>query len=250
MKYNTALSLKHFRDPGFSLLMRHIHIHFAISHPEWPTGNELNRAWELTAAARAIRDFGYMQSGKTALVVGGGMDLLAYVLTDYLDGVWRTTSPEDPPVSGIRWRPRRLHALPVGSPVPHERFDVVLVAGELSEFGSLAEVSERVSALSRSLKSGGLLVVLTEILDTESVDRGFPNKRFFTKQELTDYVITASRLSPVDHPDFAVDELTRRTAYPFEEAVKSGIRQTNLMLTSGDMAWTSACIVLRKMSLT
>jgi hypothetical protein len=245
MNYNTALSIRHFSDPGFVILMRHLFIHFAVTNPLWPRGNELNRAWELTAAARAMRDLGYMQQGRTALVVGGAMDLLAYLLTDYIDEVVRTTEPKEPPLAIRPWRRDHHTVLTNTATLPQRKFDVVLVSEELSELGSMERVSARMREIAGCVNDGGLLIVLTEILANPSKTIGFQNKVFFTETQVQEYIVSPTGLIPIDQPQLDIDDQTRSTAYSFEEAATKGIRQTNLMLSKDDFAWTSACIVLR-----
>jgi hypothetical protein len=246
MNYNTALSIRHFSDPGFVILMRHLFIHFALTDPLWPRGNELNRAWEQTAAARAMRDLGYMQRGRTALVVGSAMDLLAYLLTDYIDEVVRTTEPQEPPLAIRPWRRDRQTVLTNASALPQRTFDVVLISEELSELGSMDRVAARMKELAGCVNDGGLMVVLTEIQANQSRTNGFENKVFFTQQQVQDHIISPTGLIPIDRPQLDIDDETRSTSYPFEEAATKGIRKTNLMLSKDDLVWTSACIVLKK----
>lgn len=88
------------------------------------------------------------------------------------------------------------------------------------------------------------MVVLTEIQANPSKTSGFENKIFFTQQQVYDHIISPTGLIPIDQPQLDIDDETRSTSYPFEEAAIRGIRQRNLMLAKDDLEWTSACIVL------
>jgi hypothetical protein len=244
MNYNSVLSIKHFSDSGFCLLMRHLFVHHAASDPFWPRGNELSRAWELTAAARAMRDLGYMDHGKRALVVGGGMDLLTYLLTDYLHEVVVTKKPEEEPLSIRRWHRDRMRILSAEEKPAAKSFDIILVAEDISQRSSIASSAQRIAEISEFLKSDGVLIVVIEVLDRTSVSNSLLGKVFFSPDEIVSHIVLPSGLVPVDQPDLEIDEATRKTAYSFEEAAGSGLRPTSVMLFTEDMSWTSACLVL------
>ena len=216
VKYNTVLKLSDFADPDFSQLMRAVFPHLAVANVDFPNGTELAKAWEVTQAVRALKDFGALQPEAEILGVAAGFEHTVFYLTNYVKRVFATDlyatnedveggrtpgccgiQPRSPPQAcrGSRtgwWCSTWMHSTFTAR---MKRFDGVFSCGSIEHFGSLENVAQAAREMARVLKPGGILSLATEFRISGPAGLGIPGAILFTRDMIEKHVIAASGLT-------------------------------------------------------
>lgn len=164
------------------------------------------------------------------------------------------------------WRPRRLvvqHMDALDLRYDDDSFDGIFSSSSIEHFGDHAEVARSADEMCRVLRPGGILALSTE-LKLRGPGRGLPGVLLFTPDELFELVINGRPWTPVDTPNFGVDDATLATVQPFDEATADVRRHVtehgeihfhelewsrypHIVLEHDEgYAWTSVQLVLRK----
>jgi hypothetical protein len=88
--YNTVLKLSDFADPSFGGHMKRAFAGLASATPNFPLGNELAKAWEVTQAVRGLKDHGALRDDAELLGVGAGFEHTVFYLTNFVQRVFAT----------------------------------------------------------------------------------------------------------------------------------------------------------------
>jgi SAM-dependent methyltransferase len=237
--------------------------------PDFPTGREERKQWEVAMALRGLRDFGAVRPDAEILAVGAGTEATIYWLTNYVRRVFATDLYADAGDWGMtarssmlidpgrhasgRWNPRRLvvqHMNALDLRFEDACFDGVFSSSSIEHFGSSDDVRQAVREIYRVLRPGAIACISTEFrLRGEG---GMDGVMLFDAWELQRDIISEVAWRLVSPLDLTVSVATRRSEVPFEEAVadastEAGYRRfPHLVLQHGDLAWTSVHLVLRK----
>lgn len=265
--YNTILKLEQFSDPAFISLLRAVFPNWSKNFPNFPTGKETAKTWEIAQCIRAFRDFGILRPDAELLGIGAGYELTIYFLTNFVRRVFATdlyatnvdwkeaargmlTDPAEFAPEGYDWVPERLvvqHMNALDLCYEDESFDGVFSCGSIEHFGSLENVAQSVREASRVLRPGGVMALATEFrVDGPPDEVGIPGAILFTQKHIEEHIIKASGLIPVDEMDTVTTKGTKDAAYPIVEAIEKGIRERSIAATHDGFTWTSGFICLRK----
>ena len=265
-RYNAVLKLADFSEPAFSQHMSRIFQDLAAHYPNFPSGHELAKAWEVTQAVRALSDFGVLHRDAEILGVGAGFEQTVFFLTNFVKRVfatdlyatndaWREADAgmlRDPgrfAPEGMRWEPNRLvvqHMDALDLRYEDNSFDGVFSCGSIEHFGSLENVAQAAREMGRVLKPGGILCLSTEYRISGPQDLGIAGTILFTRELIEEHIINASGLRPVDPLDTTITEDTRAEAYPLQSAVDNGVKLRSIALTHDGFTWTSVALCLQK----
>jgi SAM-dependent methyltransferase len=266
-KYNATLRLEHFSEFAFRRDLCLVFDHLARQDTTYPLNHERAKEWEVTQAARGLRDFGALTPDSEILGVAAGYEHTVYYLTNVVKRVFATdlyvtnelwreadhkmlSNPGALAPPDMKWNPRRLvaqHMDALALNYEDESFDGVFSSGSIEHFGSLKDVVQAAQEMGRVLRPGGVLALSTEFrIAGDPNEVGLPGTILFTPEMLMRYIVEPSGLHLVDEPDFSVSEATAAEAYPIQEAIEHGPRPRSIALTSGDWKWTSVSLCLQK----
>lgn len=265
VRYNTVLKLSDYSDADFAACMREVFKSHRMHYPTYPHQRESAKAWEVTQAVRALKDFGVLHPRSELLGVGAGFEHTVFYLTNFVKRVFATdlyaaneswleadsTMLRDPAVFAppeTPWRPDRLvvqHMDARDLRYENNSFDGVFSCGSIEHFGTLENVAMAVREMSRVLIPGGILSLSTEFRLDGPDGLGIPGSILF-KEDMIRKIIETSGLLAVDTPDFNTSEETICEAYPLMTAVENGIRDRSVALSHEGYTWTSIALCLQK----
>jgi SAM-dependent methyltransferase len=272
LSYNKLCELEDFRDAGLRTLIRDV-FSFEIESrgPDFPTGFEYRKYWEVAMAVRTLKDFGALHERAEILGVGAGTEMTIFWLTNrvrrvfatdlYLEpgATWERTAtsamlaePERfaPPI----WNPRRLvvqHMDALELRYEDESFDGVFSSSSIEHFGTEADVRRAIGEIFRVLRPGGAATLSTEFR-LEGPPLGLEGTLMFDRDELLAAIggLDWSLVSPFE------TELSPATAaceVSFSEAAEDVIQERgswrsypHIVLRHGELLWTSVHLGLRK----
>jgi SAM-dependent methyltransferase len=270
--YNKLCELEDFADPGLRALIREVFsTEIEVLSPDFPTGFEYRKHWEVAMAIRALRDFGALHDDSEVLGVGAGTEMTLFWLTNetrrvfatdlYCDSEesWEKTARagmlSDPEHFGpAEWNPRRLvvqHMNGLDLRYEDESFDGVFSSSSIEHFGTQADARRCLEEIVRVLRPGGTATLSTEYR-LRGPTPGLDGTLLFDAAELHALLegLPWSLVSPID------TELSIRTAeseVSFAEAaqdVTAGRRSwrtyPHIVLRHGEHLWTSVHLALRK----
>lgn len=276
-----ACELEDFRDGVVRSTIREVFAHDVETHgPQWPTGHEYRKHWEVAMAIRALRECGALHSGADVLGVGAGNEPTLFWLTNHVHRVFATdlylgdewdesAAPAmltDPgrfwPTS---WDPRRLVVQQMDGREllhPDASFDAVFSSSSIEHFGDHEDVGRAIDEAYRVLKPGGVLSLSTE-MRLAGEGPGLPGVLLFTPQQLNDLVVQRRPWTVVNDLDASLSAATMAAELPFANAaadVQAHVAEhgaiyfdrlqwsqhPHIVLRHGDYVWTSVHLALRK----
>jgi SAM-dependent methyltransferase len=264
--YNTVLKLSDFADPAFGGQMRHAFAGLASATLNFPLGNELAKAWEVTQAVRGLKDHGALREDAELLGVGAGFEHTVFYLTNFVRRVFATDlyasndqwaeadagmmiDPARFAPAGTPWKPERLvvqHMDALALRYEDNSFDGIFSCGSIEHFGSLENVAQAAREMGRVLKPGGVLALSTEFRISGPEGLGIPGAILFTREMVEQHIIAASGLVPVDDLQTVTSDETLEQAYPLLNAIEHGVRVPSVALTHEGYTWVSIALCLRK----
>jgi SAM-dependent methyltransferase len=270
--YNKLCELEDFRDAELRSVIRDVFA-FEIDAlgPDFPTGFEYRKYWEVAMAVRTLRDFGLLQEQAEILGVGAGTEMTLFWLTNVVRRVFATdlylepgepwertanaamlTEPER--FAPARWNPRRLvvqHMNALDLQYEDESFDGVFSSSSIEHFGTHADVRRCLEEIVRVLRPGGVATLSTEYR-LEGPSPGLEGTLMFDTEELLRALegLPWSLVSPLET---SVSTATTASTVSFAEAAEDVVRERrrwrtypHLVLRHGDLVWTSIHIALQK----
>lgn len=272
--------LEDFREGPVRNTIREVFAHDAARcGPQWPTGAEYRKHWEVAMAVRALRAHGALHPEADVLGVGAGNEPTLFWLTNHVHRVFATDLylaedwQESADVSMFldpgrywpgSWDPRRLVVQHMDGRElrhPDESFEAVFSSSSIEHFGDHADVEQAIREIHRVLKPGGVLSLSTELRFGGS-GPGLPGILLFSPQELEEHVVRACDWEPVAVPR-QPSPATRATELDFDLAaadVRAHVARygaiyydrlewshyPQIVLRHGDFLWTSVHLALRK----
>jgi SAM-dependent methyltransferase len=270
--YNKLCELEDFRHPELRPLIRDI-FGYEIERlgPDFPTGFEYRKYWEVAMATRTLRDFGSLHEQAEILGVGAGTEMTLFWLSKVVRRVFATDLYLDPGEEWERtasaamlaeperfapasWNPRRLvvqHMNALDLRYEDETFDGVFSSSSIEHFGSPREVRRAVEEMFRVLRPGGVVTLSTEYR-LEGPSPGLPGTLMFDRGELL-AAVEGLGWSLVSSLDTQMSAATAVSPVAFAEAAEDVVQQRgrwrtypHIVLRDGDLVWTSIHLGLKK----
>ena len=180
---NRVVNLEDFQEPVVKDAIREIYARQSAESPEFPSGQEHRKQWEVAMAALALADGAVLRPDAEVLGIGAGSEATLFWLTNYVRRVWATDLYADPgswvdaaPPTMLMnpgsawdgpWNPRRLVVQHMDACELHyedETFDGIFSSGSIEHFGSLERIGIAMDEAFRVLKRGGTASFSTEFL--------------------------------------------------------------------------------------
>lgn len=232
LPFNKLCEFEDFSDPELLSVIRDV-CGYKAAHlsPEFPTGAEHRKDWEVAMAVRTLDRFGAIRPDATILGVAAGTEDTLFYLTRkvrqvfatdrYLmpaDADWSVVAPslmvvEPGDIAPFDFDAQRLvvqHMDGRSLRYPDNTFDGVFSSGSIEHFGELQDVANAAYEMGRVLKPGGILSLSTEFkISGPAGGKGWPYVTLvFSPENIARYIIEASGLTPVDPLDTTVSEAT------------------------------------------
>jgi SAM-dependent methyltransferase len=227
--------LEDFADPEFRDLLRSIYPHDVTRFgPDYPTGAEVRKAWEIGAAVRTLTTLGAVRPDAEILGVGAGNEPTSFHLTTrvrrvfatdlYLGPGWQQSANAamltDPgrywPAA---WDPHRLVVQHMDGREllhPDGSFDGIFSSGSIEHFGGPDDVRRSSREMYRVLKPGGVLSISTEFR-LAGPPPGLPGTLMFDEGELRDLIVRAAGWEVVGSLVPRVSEATWGTVQNYDD---------------------------------
>jgi SAM-dependent methyltransferase len=296
--YCKLCELEDFDDRELQTLMREVDGE-AAGRPDYPSGREHRKTWEIAMTIRALRDLGALGDQAEVLGVGAGREATIFWLTRQVKRVFATDLylAKDPwsltdssvemlsdPGRGVamEWNPRRLvvqHMDALDLRYEDESFDAIFSSGSIEHFGSLADIRRSVEEMHRVLKPGGVAGISTEFRLAGSPP-GMPGTVMFDESQLRQVVLDGLPWQLASPLNLSVSDETHATRIEWEslfdipppqppptlrqhirgrlpgrlrweqpdppEVEQLPTRYPHIVLSQGDLVWTSVHLALVK----
>ncbi len=269
--------LEDFADPELRELIRDVYSsdreHFG--DPEFPSGREYRKYWEVAMTLRAFRSLGVLRDDARVLGVGAGREATVYWLTRHVGEVvatdlYRTEdnwSGSDSSADMLtdpgrywdeEWNPERLtvkHMDALDLSFEDESFDAIFSSSSIEHFGDFPDVRRAVEEMHRVLRPGGILALATEFrLEGDHI--GYPGLLRFDEPELRALLLDGLWWDPATPMSLRISDETRAMAVEMSDAIadqEAGIRgwsrYPHLVLRHEQFLWTSVHVALVKSGL-
>jgi SAM-dependent methyltransferase len=266
-----------FSEPVLRELIRDVFAsdreHFG--EPDFPTGREYRKYWEVGMTLRAFRAFGALRDDAEVLGVGAGHEATVYWLTRHTgrvvatdlyaeQDVWsETDSGADMLTDPGRywddaWNPERLEVRNMSGldlQFEDESFDAIFSSSSIEHFGDFGDVRRSVEEMYRVLRPGGVVALATEFR-LEGRGIGLPGLLRFDEPELRSLLLDGLWWDPVTPFDLSISEETVRRPVLMKDAIadiESGLwgwsQYPHVVLRDGEFLWTSVHVALIKSGL-
>ena len=280
---NRLINVEDFSEPTVRNAIREVFAHEVQRYPDFPTGREHRKHWEVAMAVLALREGGALGADAEVLAIGAGSEATLYWLTNNVRRVWATdlqtdgvSAPSAAPTTVIDpsrewpgpWNPRRLVARPMDACeliYEDDTFDAIVFSGSIEHFGSLDRIGKAMDEACRVLKPGGTLSLATDFL-LDAHPLVYADQASMVTPKLIDRVLVGERdWAPVMEMDFTISDATRQTQIDQEAlqlerenvgAPLDGASPLNdpdevpiyphLVLSMGSKVFTSMHLALRK----
>src|SRR5215207_1031560 len=270
--------LADFADPELRELIREVYASDLdyFGDPDFPTGREYRKYWEVAMTLRAFRSLGILREDARVLGVGAGREATIYWLTRHVGEVvttdlyeseddWsETDSSADMLTDPGRywegeWRPERLvvsHMDALELCFEDESFDAIFSSSSIEHFGDFPDVRRSVEEMFRVLRPGGVLALATEFrLEGDRI--GYPGLLRFDEPELRSLLLDGLWWDPATPIDTSISKETLASPVPMEEATadvaagrRGWSRYPHIVLRDEAYLWTSVHVALVKSGLT
>jgi SAM-dependent methyltransferase len=266
--------LPDFADPEISALIRDVYAadREQFGDPDFPTGREYRKYWEVAMTLRAFRGLGVLREDAEVLGVGAGREATIYWLTRHVGRVTATDLYETEDVWSERysgadmltnpgrywegpWNPERLevrHMNALELDFEDESFDAIFSSSSIEHFGDFPEVRRSVEEMFRVLRPGGVVGLATEFR-LEGPGIGVPGLLRFDEPELRSLLLDGLWWDPATPLETTISEQTLAAPVLMRDAmadIESGRRgwsqYPHIVLRDGDYLWTSVHVALIK----
>lgn len=212
------------------------HVRIASGRSTFPRHRKF---WEWGMGFQALLELGYLDRSNVALGLGVGLEPFPYILSRYLEHVYRTDFiNEDNPwmrdyatkiraesgkpsflPKSISCEPDRVSFLNADATDLHQfedgSIDIVFSFSSIEHFGNRIKSPPHGSArcmqeCERVLRPGGVCLGATELLLTDK-----KHHQFFQKNDFIEEVIRSHNMEPVEDFDFELDPALCNTKYYF-----------------------------------
>ncbi len=266
---NRVVRLEDFEERVVRDAIREVFAREASESPEFPTGREHRKQWEVAMAVLALRDGGVLRGDAEVLGIGAGSEATLFWLTNQVRRVFATDLYADPghwvgtaPPTMLTnpgsawdgpWNPRRLvvqHMDACELSYEDETFDGIFSSGSIEHFGGLDRIGIAMDEAFRVLKPGGTATFSTEFLvDGDPLE--FEDHMVMFTPNLIQRVLLADRdWAPTTSIDYTLTEGTLATEIANHEYAAREERGESVcphcVLRVGSNRITSVHIALRK----
>jgi SAM-dependent methyltransferase len=224
---NRVINLEDFEEPAVRSVIRDVFAGETERAPDFPTGHEHRKQWEIAMAVLSLREHGALRADAQVLGVGAGAEATAFWLTNHVGRVWATDLYADAGVwdsyaptamlaaPGLHWdgpwNSRRLvvqHMDARSLAYEDETFDAVFSSSSIEHFGSLEQIGTAIDEICRVLKPGGIASLSTEFLIEGDPLSLAPGIVLFDR-ELIERVIVGDRdWAWITPPDYSISPAT------------------------------------------
>jgi SAM-dependent methyltransferase len=226
MKYCRIANIEDFtEDAELRQVLRELSPWEYINHPDWPTGFEFRKAWEIALAYAAIHEF--VPDARRVLGVGAGMEATGFHLTRLCEvhmtdlycepGMWESMTPrymlDDPQrcAPPIKWNPLNMvvqHMDGRNLRYPDNSFDAVFSSSSIEHFGTFDDVAQAAREMGRVVRPGGLITLATEYLIDGPAKATLPFMVMFNEQSMQKYLVEPSGCELIEPLDTHVSQAT------------------------------------------
>ncbi len=266
---NRVIKLEDFQERVVREAIREVFAREAAEAPEFPTGHEHRKQWEIALAVLALREGATLRSDAEVLGIGAGSEATLFWLTNHVRRVWATDLYADPgkwvgtaPPTMLTnpgsawdgpWNPRRLviqHMDAYELAYEDETFDGIFSSGSIEHFGGLERIGIAMDEAFRVLKPGGTASFSTEFL-VEGDPLEFESDMVMFTPELIERFLVGDRDWALTTPiDYTLTEATLATEIETHEYFAREARGESVsphcVLRVGSNRITSVHIALRK----
>jgi SAM-dependent methyltransferase len=263
---NRLVNLEDFDEPVVQNAIREVFADEVAKSPEFPTGREQRKQWEIAMAVLALREGGALRPDAEVLGIGAGSEATLFWLTNHVRRVWATDLYADPGIwTGTApptmlidpgnawngpWNPRRLvvqHMDACDLAYEDETFDAIFSSGSIEHFGSIDRIGKAMDEAFRVLKPGGTASFSTEYLIAGDPLLYEDQTVMFTRELIERLLIGKRGWTPVTAVDYTLSDATLGTEIEINEYV-AGAEPTypHCVLRIGPNLLTSVHIALRK----
>jgi len=227
---NRVIKLEDFEERVVRDTIREIFAREAAMAPEFPTGREHRKQWEIALAVLALRDGGVLRPNAEVLGIGAGSEATLFWLTNHVRRVWATDLYADPgkwigeaPPTMLTnpgrawdgpWNPRRLvvqHMDACELSYEDETFDGIFSSGSIEHFGSLERIGIAMDEAFRVLKPGGTASFSTEFLIAGDPLQFEDDMVMFTPELIDRFLIGGRDWAPTTPIDYTLSDATIAT---------------------------------------
>jgi SAM-dependent methyltransferase len=266
--------LSDFQDPELRELIRDVYAsdREAFGDPDFPTGREYRKYWEVGMTLRSIRALGALRDDARVLGVGAGHEATVYWLTQKVgrviatdlyetEDVWSETDSGATMLSDPgrfwdgEWNPGRLevrHMDALELDFEDESFDAIFSSSSIEHFGEFADVRRSVEEMFRVLRPGGVAALATEFR-LEGPEIGWPGLLRFDEPELRALLLDGLWWDPATPLETHISDETLASPVRMEDALadieagrKGWSQYPHIVLSEGEYLWTSVHIALVK----
>jgi SAM-dependent methyltransferase len=269
--------LADFADPELRELIRDVYASDLeyFGEPDFPTGREYRKYWEVAMTVRAFRAFGALRDDAAVLGVGAGHEATIYWLTRHVGKVVATDLYEEEDAwsetdSGADmltdpgrywdgpWNPERLevrHMSGTDLRFEDESFDAIFSSSSIEHFGDFKDVRRSVEEMYRVLRPGGVAALATEFR-LEGPGLGRPGLLRFDEPELRSLLLDGLWWDPAVPLDSTISVETLASPVSMADAmadIETGERgwsqYPHIVLRDHGYLWTSVHLALIKSKL-
>lgn len=250
-------------------MRRMLPYHVAAS-ADYPRGAEHRKAWEYAQLLRGVEGLDALGPASMVLSVGAGHEDPVYYLTNHARWVFATDIYGKGGFRGGEGDARMIDDPDSLALFPYNRnrlvtqwmsaldlryeagtFDLVFSLSSIEHFGTRVDIDTSLAEMSRVLKPGGLLCVVTECVVNEADDHWGRGVAVFSPATLRELAAGIPDVELVEPIDFSVSAQTRATSYPLKETLrdvrKGQLRYPHVVVSQWGREWTSVSLFFRKL---
>lgn len=236
----------------------------------YPRGMEHRKHWEYAQLLRGLDDLNAMRPEALVLSVGAGHEEPVFFLTNHVRWVFATDiygkgrfrsgegasrMIDDPDRYALfAYNRRRLVTQWMSAlDLRYEAgtFDVVFSLSSIEHFGTREDIERSLIEMSRVLKPGGVLCIVTECIVNGTDDYWGRGVAVFSPPTLSELAASVPDVELVEPLDFSVSPETLATSYPLKATLKDArhgrLRYPALVVSQWGREWTSASLFFRKL---
>jgi SAM-dependent methyltransferase len=267
---NKVCELDDWSDPGRVDAMRRILPNHAAA-PGYPQGMAHRKHWEYAQLLGGLEALNAIGPEALVLSVGAGHEEPLFFLTNHVRWVFATDIYGKGSFRGGEGGARMIDDPDRFAPYPYNRnrlvtqwmsaldlryeantFDVVFSLSSIEHFGTREDIERSLAEMSRVLKPGGVLCVVTECIVNGTDDHWGRGVAVFSPRTLTELADGVPDVELVEPIDFSVSAETLATSYPLRSALqdarKGQVRHPHVVVSEWGREWTSASLFFRKVS--